>query len=636
MSHDHAEIELAAAAIDFELTPSERARLEKAVTDCPVCAQAAAAYRRQGTLLAALPVVDASPAVRRHVERAVGLRPQRTPWTWAMLAAALLGLLVTSALVVGAIDQNRRNRLVDVAPTPVPSESPVPSAPPTDVPPDVVALDPPSGELADVGPPLAHDSLALVVTDNLRVRSAPFVGDLSVRYKRLLQPDDRLFVVDGPVIAQNYEWYQVKAWRPRQPSASWPVGWVARAGHDGEVWIRASTRTCPSEPVDIAALLELAPAERVACFREAPMEVRAVVAEGASDACDAARDGCATGPEWLAAAPLIAGASTSQSGAAGAMSISLDPGGRATAADLVEAGVVRLRGAFDHADSALCRPDPAKVGRDGPLSPIEAVLQCRSRFVVADAVVEPFPRRQSVPAITVSDRLRVRSLPQISDASIRYEPLLPLGSRLWVLDGPNLGGGYAWYHVLAPISGSGGAVTKWLTGWVAMAGLDGERWVEATSLDCPPAGTPLTPRDLAALRQRPIDGGPLTCFGGSEIQVDGTVSVACPRGQAGASTADWLLDGSGRWLDIVQDDRTLRARIDPARPIDLPCAATPAGQFRVTGHYDDPAATGCTPAADMPAGTDRLVAVYLCRTSFVATGVEPLGPPSTLPPPRGG
>jgi anti-sigma factor RsiW len=225
--HEH-ELELAAAALDFELTPAERARLDKAIAECSVCAGAAAAYRRQGTLLQALPVVDASPSVRMHVERAAGLRPQRTPWTWALLAAALLGLVLTGVLIAGSRD--RQNAIVEVAPTPQPSATPAPSIAPS---PDVIALDPPSGELANVGPALPRDSLALVVTDNLRLRSAPFVGDLSVRHKRLLQPDDRLFIVDGPVIAQNYEWYQVKAWRPRQPSVSWPVGWVARAGHDG-------------------------------------------------------------------------------------------------------------------------------------------------------------------------------------------------------------------------------------------------------------------------------------------------------------------------------------------------------------------------------------------------------------------
>jgi hypothetical protein len=627
--HDH-ELELAAAAIDFELTPAERARLDKAIAECSVCAQAAAAYRRQATLLVALPVVDASPAVRRHVERAAGLRPQRTPWTWALLAAAMLGLLVTSVLVAGAIN-DRRNSLVDVAPTPVPTATPAPSEPSLAPSPDVISLDPPSGELANVGPQLTHDSLALVVTDNLRLRSAPFVGDLSVRHKRLLQPDDRLFVVDGPVIAQNYEWYQVKAWRPRQPSLSWPVGWVARAGHDGEVWIRASSPTCPSQPVDIAALLDLAPLERLACSRGTPIDIRAVVTTTPPVDCDPSREGCPTGPEWLVSGSLTASTSATPLGALTSLAVAFDPSGQVTDTDLAGAGVVRLRGAFDHPEAASCRPDAARPGPDGPLSPVEAVLRCRTRFVVTDAVVEPLPRLVDASARTVSDRLRVRSLPEISDASIRYEPLLPLGNRLVVLGGPTLGDGYAWYLVMAPISGPNNTVAKWLTGWVAMAGRDGEPWVEPTSLDCPPAEMPLTPRDLGALRQSPIDGGPLACFGGSEIEVDGVVTVACTGGQAATASADWLLHRVGRWLDIKQGSRSLRAAVDPDRPIDLPCATRNAGTYRVTGHFDDPAATSCTsPEAGLPEGTDPRVAVYRCRTSFVATSVVPLEPTASL------
>ena len=38
--------------------------------------------------------------------------------------------------------------------------------------------------------------------------------------------------------------------------------------------------------------------------------------------------------------------------------------------------------------------------------------------------------------VTVSDRIRVRSEPRVSDDSIMYEPVLPLGTELTVLDGP--------------------------------------------------------------------------------------------------------------------------------------------------------------------------------------------------------
>jgi hypothetical protein len=481
MIHDHAELELAAAAIDFELTAAERARLDKAIAECSVCARGAAAYRRQANLLVALPVVDASPMVRRNVERAVGVRPARTSWTWALLAAALLGLLLASVAVIGAVDRNRNNNLVDVAPTPSPSptQSALPSAPASELVPDVIALDPPSGDLADVGPPLAHDSMALVVTDNLRIRSAPFVGDLSTKYQRFLDNGDRLFVIDGPVIAQNYEWYQVKAWRPRSPSVSWPVGWVARAGHDGEVWFRSTSVGCTASP-SVEALVALAPADRLACYRDTTIQIRAVVGTAAVD-CDPARSGCPTGPEWLAMSALRASISASVDAPAAAVPIALEPGAGLDADAIEQAGVVGLRGTFDHPDARSCGPDPELAGPAGPLSPTEAVLECRTRFVVTAVTPETFPRLNGVSGKTVSDRLRVRSLPEISDASIKYEPLLPLGTKVTILDGPVLGDDYAWYHVTAIITDrQRGAQPVELTGWVAAAGRDGERWLQAT------------------------------------------------------------------------------------------------------------------------------------------------------------
>jgi hypothetical protein len=480
MIHEH-ELELAAAAIDFELTPAERRRLDAAIADCSVCARAAASYRRDATMLAALPVVDASPTVRRQVERAAGLRPQRTSLNWVFLAAAMLGLLITSAVAIGAFNQLRRNDLSQVELSPTPTKTPAPSAAPPSVPvPDVIALDPPSGNLANVGPPLAHDSMALVVTDDLRIRSAPFVGDLSTKYQRLLDKDDRLFVIDGPVIAQNYEWYQVKAWRSRSPSVSWPVGWVARAGHDGEVWFRSTTVSCPASPISVEALLELAPADRLACYGDTTLQVRAVVGTAAVD-CDPARSGCPTGPEWLARSALRASISASVDAPAAGVSIALDPGAGLDPGAIERAGVVRLRGTFDHADARSCGPDPERAGPSGPLSPTEAVLECRTRFVVTAATPETFPRLDDVSGKTVSDRVRVRSLPEISDASIKYEPLLPLGTKVTVLDGPVLGDGYAWYHVTAVVtSRQRGVQPIELTGWVAAAGLDGERWLQAS------------------------------------------------------------------------------------------------------------------------------------------------------------
>jgi hypothetical protein len=484
--HDH-ELELAAAAIDFELTPAEQLRLDKAIAECSVCATAAAGYRRQSMLLESLPVIDASPSVRLEVERAAGLRgPRTSSWTWALLAAALLAAIVGSVAAVGAINQfQQQRRLAEIAPTPTvqpstpaqPTPTPEPSA-------DVVELDPPSGDLANVGPPLAYDGTAVVVTTNLRIRSAPFVGETSIKFRRYLQPGDRMVVLDGPVIGQNYEWYLVAVWRPSAPALSWPVGWVARAGHDGEVWFQATSVSCPASPISIEALATLAPVDRLACYHDTPIEVRAVIGSAAVD-CDQAHEGCPTGPDWLATGTLRASISAAVEGATPSVPIALDPASGLTADTLQAAGVVKLRGAFDANAASTCAPDPARAGPDGPLTPIEAMLRCRTEFVVTGMTAETFPAVTDTKGRTVSDRLRVRSLPETSDASIKYEPLLPLGTKVTVLDGPVLGSGYAWYHVTAPITDGHGNITKTLTGWVAAAGLDGEPWLE---VDVPSSG----------------------------------------------------------------------------------------------------------------------------------------------------
>ena len=75
---------------------------------------------------------------------------------------------------------------------------------------------------------------------------------------------------------------------------------------------------------------------------------------------------------------------------------------------------------------------------------------------------------------TVSDSLRVRSQPRVSDDSIKYEPVLPLDTNLFVLDGPVSASGYNWYKV-APVSFAELAGPGY--GWVAAADKDGTPWI---------------------------------------------------------------------------------------------------------------------------------------------------------------
>jgi serpin B len=86
----------------------------------------------------------------------------------------------------------------------------------------------------------------------------------------------------------------------------------------------------------------------------------------------------------------------------------------------------------------------------------------------AEPTLEP-----GVFAVTVSDRLRVRSEPRVADDSIMYHPLLPIGTELLVLGGPVEASGYVWWQV-EPL---GVQLDGASTGWVAMGDHDGEPWV---------------------------------------------------------------------------------------------------------------------------------------------------------------
>jgi serpin B len=88
--------------------------------------------------------------------------------------------------------------------------------------------------------------------------------------------------------------------------------------------------------------------------------------------------------------------------------------------------------------------------------------------------IMPFSLAPGSLAVTVSDRLRVRSQPRVADDSAKYEPLLPIGTELAVIEGPVEGSGYDWYRV-APVSLT---LTDGLAeGWVAAADHDGTPWI---------------------------------------------------------------------------------------------------------------------------------------------------------------
>lgn len=139
---------------------------------------------------------------------------------------------------------------VDVTP------EPTPEAMPTDTP---ASLTPG----ADVG-----TVVVTVADDGLRMRSLPSLAEASRRYKPLLPVGIQLFVLDGPVEADGYAWYQVAPIGTDFPE---PWGWVAAASRQGEPWLKPGTTRCPPVPTDVGMLYAYDFGTEMACFGGEPM-----------------------------------------------------------------------------------------------------------------------------------------------------------------------------------------------------------------------------------------------------------------------------------------------------------------------------------------------------------------------------
>lgn len=223
----HAEfLELAAAAIDFDLEPAEQTRLDSHLAVCIRCRRRVIALQHDARATRQLPAFELAPARAQRIWRHID-EPRRASIAALRLVvvAALLGLVALSALAVGASLLRRDNDLSEaVTLPPVAVESPSASAEPTT--PSATSPDP--ERVVGFNP----DTVVEIVVTDLRVRTEPTVDDArSAKLEPLLGLGTRLRVVEGPVMADDYEWYRVEA-------IGWPHrGWVAAADHDGEPWI---------------------------------------------------------------------------------------------------------------------------------------------------------------------------------------------------------------------------------------------------------------------------------------------------------------------------------------------------------------------------------------------------------------
>jgi hypothetical protein len=207
---------------------------------------------------------------------------------------------------------------------------------------------------------------------------------------------------------------------------------------------------------------------------------------------------------------------------------------------------------------------------------------------------EPKPTEIFVGGIVTTladDGLRVRSQPRISDDSHEFEPLLPLGTQLYVLGGPVSASGYAWYEV-APLTSR-----ALPSGWVASADRDGAPWIAAGAFDCPPV-----PTDVRSLAELPPGVG-LACFSQVPITVEARL-ISCNCDADGSwYSPSWFFLGSGS-PDLLVEPGVTDPAVSPNPDDWFALNLDPAGEHpdvlpvgevvEVTGIFDHPAAADCT------------------------------------------
>jgi hypothetical protein len=235
-----------------------------------------------------------------------------------------------------------------------------------------------------------------VTTDGLRVRSLPGVSDESKKLEPLLWDGEVAFVIDGPVAASGYEWYQIRPlgevdlqYHPDPPA----LGWVAAAGKDGEPWLAPYPIECQPTPLDWLAIdgFEYPPSDLVAlgCFGSAIQRFQAwfLPTDG----------GCGADPRWAVEPAWIDpcrkpsyGISDPSDGAASDvpwLAIAIDPDVDLSVLPSLAAGesvLVDVQGRYDHPDAGACRS--VRVGSpEDPEPPAElVVLGCRAQFAATE------------------------------------------------------------------------------------------------------------------------------------------------------------------------------------------------------------------------------------------------------------
>ncbi len=210
-----------------------------------------------------------------------------------------------------------------------------------------------------------------MVTTDLVVRSLPGTGSDSEIYSPSLSAPTLLYVLDGPVAADGYDWFRVVPFEGFYSDVEYPVpdmGWVAAAGKDGERWIGPWTGTCPEPTAD--GLMYRPGFIGLACYGDQELTV-----EGTFKECYDV--GQSATPSWQARYCVL-----EPFGYVGEL-LSGFTFYRTTGAAEPSAGqAVRVTGQHDHPAAPACEEHLQEGDDAGP--PEVVALRCRALFVATE------------------------------------------------------------------------------------------------------------------------------------------------------------------------------------------------------------------------------------------------------------
>lgn len=224
-------------------------------------------------------------------------------------------------------------------------------------------------------------------------------------------------------------------------------------------------------------------------------------------------------------------------------------------------------------------------------------------------------------AEVVTDGLNIRSA---ADESAEALGTLAAGRRVIIVGPPTDAGDLRWYRVGTVDQGECGDACS-LVGFVATPMAADDPWLEPVEISCPVS--PMTAEQIGQLN--PLEA--LHCYGRSEIEVTGTLDLPLHGPLTPYRfTPGWLTDDH---LEHMRGAAWITYRPHP----DAGLAQPERGDtVRVTGHFEDPAATDCRATVDpeffggeIPAGFESLLSparvILDCRASFTWTDYEVIG-----------